>query len=118
MEPSSSRAARVLPVAAFAVLLFLLWRILLASFASAVRDATSDEGYYLRYMQAVHDGGLRVFPGLFGEWNRTSSAWIFPPPSRVGFIVVSALWANVFGATLDALQLLSLASHLLLCAVN
>ncbi|HEV8113974.1 MAG TPA: glycosyltransferase family 39 protein [Planctomycetota bacterium] len=102
----------------FVLALALLARILLASFGAAVRDVTSDDGYYLHYMQAVQQGGLSAFPRLFDQWNATTAAWIYPPPSRIGFIVVSALWANPFGASLESLQHLSFASHLALCVVN
>jgi 4-amino-4-deoxy-L-arabinose transferase-like glycosyltransferase len=118
METTPTRAERLLCPALFALALGLLAWILLSSFSSAVRDPTSDDGYYLSYMQSVHANGLRVFPALFEKWNATRADWIFPPPSRVGFIVVSALWAGIFGASLTALQHLSFASHLLLCVVN
>lgn len=118
MEPTPTRSDRLLCPALFAVALGILAWILLRSFASAVQDPTSDDGYYLGYMQNVHANGLRAFPALFERWNSTRADWIFPPPSRVGFIVVSALWAGLFGADLSSLQHLSFASHLLLCVVN
>jgi 4-amino-4-deoxy-L-arabinose transferase-like glycosyltransferase len=112
------RLERLLPPALFGVALVLLAWILVRSLSSAVRDERSDDGYYLHYMTMVRQQGLSVFPALFEQWNATKQAWIFPPPSRIGFIVASALWSNLFGANFDALQHLSLASHLLLCVVN
>jgi hypothetical protein len=117
-EREPARAARFLPPAIFVVALALLAWILVRSLPSAVRDEHSDDGYYLRYMTMVRQGGLSAFPGLFEWWNGTKDAWIFPPPSRIGFVVVSALWSIPFGTSFDALQSLSLASHLLLCVVN
>jgi 4-amino-4-deoxy-L-arabinose transferase-like glycosyltransferase len=117
-ESNPTRAERLLCPALFALALGLLAWILLRSFASAVKDPTSDDAYYLRYMQTVHADGLRAFPAMFEQWNATSADWIFPPPSRVGFIVVSGLWAGIFGTSLSSLQYLSFASHLLLCVVN
>jgi 4-amino-4-deoxy-L-arabinose transferase-like glycosyltransferase len=118
MEREPSRAERWLPPAIFAAALLLLAWILHGSLASAVKDERSDDGYYLYYMTSVRQQGLSVFPSLFETWNATKESWIFPPPSRVGFIVVSALWAGIFGASFDALQYLSLASFLALCVVN
>jgi len=116
--PDPSGAARFLPPALFGVALVLLGWILVRSLSSAVTDEGSDDGYYLRYMTAVRQRGLSVFPSLFEQWNAAKEAWIFPPPSRTGFVVVSALWAAIFGASFDALHSLSLASFLVLCAVN
>ncbi len=117
-ERAHSRAERLLPPAIFGVALVLLAWILVRSLPSAVTDPGSDDGYYLRYMTAVRQQGLSVFPSLFEQWNAAQEAWIFPPPSRIGFVLASALWSNLFGTTLAALQSLSLASHLLLCVVN
>ena len=118
MEPARSRADRILPPAIFGTALLLLAWILVRSLATAARDEGSDDGFYLHYMKSVHAGGLSVFPSLFETWNATQAWWIFPPPSRIGFIVASALWANLFGATFEALHTLSLVSHLVLCVVN
>jgi 4-amino-4-deoxy-L-arabinose transferase-like glycosyltransferase len=118
MDPEPTRSTRVLCAIFLALGVALLAWILQSSMQAAVRAPNADDGYYLRYMQRVRADGLAAFPGLFDEWNATPKDWIYPPPSRVGFIVVSALWAALFGATIHALQLLSLASHLLLCFVN
>ncbi|HEV8112675.1 MAG TPA: glycosyltransferase family 39 protein [Planctomycetota bacterium] len=118
MDPATTRSTRVLCAVLLALAVVLLAWILQGSMQAAVRAPNADDGYYLRYMQRVRESGLSAFPSLFDEWNATPKDWIYPPPSRVGFIVVSALWARLFGATIHALQLLSLASHLLLCVVN
>ena len=117
-ERDPQGAARLVPPAVFGVALLLLAWFLVRSLPSAVTDEGSDDGYYLRYMTAVRQQGLSAFPSLFEQWNAAKEAWIFPPPSRVGFVVVSALWAGIFGAGFDALHSLSLASFLVLCAVN
>ena len=118
MNDAPSREGRV-PCAVLLVLFlaFLAW-ILLGSMGAAVREPNSDDGFYLRYMQTVGQGGLGALPGLFEQWNATQKSWIHPPPSRIGFIAVSALWGKAFGATFASLQHLSLASHLLLCVVS
>lgn len=118
VEREPGRGERLLPPALFGAALVVLAFVLVRSLSSAVKDERSDDGYYLHYMTLVRQQGLSVFPALFEQWNATKEFWIFPPPSRIGFIVVSALWSNVFGTTFDALQYLSLASHLVLCVVN
>jgi hypothetical protein len=75
---------------------------------------TSDEGYYLKYMRDVGEQGLGAFPDLFRYYLGDARHHIFPPPSRVGFAVVSAAWGVATEASLPALSKLSLASHLLL----
>jgi hypothetical protein len=88
----------------------VVW-VLVDSLPGAPVRPNSDDGYYLHYMQMVHDHGLPAFPGLAKAWIEDQRSWIFPPPSRIGFIVVSALWGGLFGTTLLSLQWLSLASH-------
>lgn len=118
-RPRPARStARALPPILFALALALLATILIRSMGAAVRDPKSDDGYYLRYMQVVGREGPTAFPRLFDEWNATPKDWIFPPPSRIGFIAVSALWSKLFGANYQALQTLSIASHLLLVLLN
>jgi 4-amino-4-deoxy-L-arabinose transferase-like glycosyltransferase len=96
----------------FAAALVLAVLVIQSSFSAATLDPASDDGYYLKYMQSVHEHGLGVLPKLFDDWNANRQHWIYPPPSRVGFIAVSALWAAMFGASLTALQYLSVASFL------
>lgn len=115
---SQRRMLAVLPPLAFALALGLAAWVIVASLPAAKLDPDSDDGLYLLYMDTVHRQGLSAFPGLFEEWNREPDNWIYPPPSRVGFIVVSALWAGLWGASLASLQALSVASHLLGSLVN
>lgn len=89
--------------------------VALASTLGDVRyQPTSDEGYYLKYMRDVGEQGLKAFPDLFRYYLGDARHHIFPPPSRVGFAVVSAAWGVATEASLPALSKLSLASHLLL----
>ena len=108
----------LLPGVVFALALCGAAWVIVASLPHAPLEPDSDDGFYMRYMQAVHERGLSAFPGLFEKWNADEASWIFPPPSRIGFIVVSALWAGLFGPTLFALQALSITSHLLGSLVN
>ncbi len=78
----------------------------------------SDDGYYLRYMQEVAERGLGAVPGQFTFYLSEPRHWIFPPPSRVGFTLVCALWGELFGVSLRTISLLSLASHLALVVVS
>ena len=111
-------AGGALPPFLFLIVLALLASILIRSMEAAVRVPSSDDGYYLHYMQTIDTTGVSGFPLLFEQWTANPKSWLFPPPSRVGFIVVSAAWAQLFGANYHALQCLSLASHLLLVVLN
>ena len=99
-----------------AIFAVVAWMLL--SSLPGPHDAASDDGYYVRFMTTVSQRGLGALPGLFERWNATREDWIFPPPSRVGFVVVSALWAKVFGASLDSLSKMSAVSHLVLVLVT
>jgi len=89
-----------------------------ATVASTLGDVRyqpgSDEGFYLKYMQDVCERGPGALPDLFRYYLGDTRAHIFPPPSRVGFVAVSAAWGALTETTLPALSRLSLASHLAL----
>jgi hypothetical protein len=85
---------RAIPPILLVLAIALLASILVRSMDAAAREPTADDGYYLRFMQRVGAEGLPAFPRLFDEWNATPKDWIFPPPSRVGFIVATALWCR------------------------
>jgi 4-amino-4-deoxy-L-arabinose transferase-like glycosyltransferase len=77
-----------------------------------------DGHWYMRFMSAVAKDGPRVFPSLFDGWNADQHNWIFPPPSRIGFILTSAVFARLFGATAETLGALSLASFFAWIVIN
>jgi 4-amino-4-deoxy-L-arabinose transferase-like glycosyltransferase len=119
-QPIRDRSAfpSAVPPIVFALALCVATWIIFASFGATNHEARGDGRFYLHYMETVHERGLAVFPALFRDWNADQQSWIFPPPSRAGFIVISALWAGIFGASIVALQYLSIAAHLLSCVVN
>jgi 4-amino-4-deoxy-L-arabinose transferase-like glycosyltransferase len=115
MSPTPAPAWRrtnVIAPIVFAIALAIAAALVVGSLASAPHDARGDGHFYLQYMQQVHEHGLSVFPSLFDHWNGDAGSWDSPPPSRIGFIVVSAVSAAVFGPTIDALQYLSIAAYL------
>lgn len=118
MDATPARLDRLACAVVLAVALSLLAWILLGSMQAAARPVVADVEFYVRYMKTVGTSGLAAFPKLFEEWNATQKSWIYPPPSRVGFVVVSAVWGRLFGPTMRSLQFLSFAAHLLLCVVN
>jgi 4-amino-4-deoxy-L-arabinose transferase-like glycosyltransferase len=109
---SAWRRTNALAPIVFAIALAVAVAIVVGSIASAPHDARGDGEYYLQYMQQVHEHGLSVFPSLFDHWNGDAGSWNSPPPSRIGFIVVSTAGAALFGPTIDALQYLSIAAYL------
>jgi len=113
-EPPGRRLCPIL----FALTLALLGWILVDSLPPAAQPAKGDDDYYLRYMQTVAADGVSALPRLVEQWKATPRDRIFPPPTRVGYIVLTAAWGKILGATYRSLQTLSLAAFLLLCAVN
>jgi 4-amino-4-deoxy-L-arabinose transferase-like glycosyltransferase len=102
----------------FAVVLGLIVWVLLPSLDSAPYSPTSDDGYYLHFMDVVSREGVSAFPELFAAWNANPRDWLYPPPLRIGFIIASAGWAKLFGASLEALSWLSFGSHLAWTSIN
>lgn len=89
-----------------------------SSLDAVAYNSRSDDGYYLHYMSEVASRGPGAFPDLFRTYLGDERHWIYPSPSRVGFIAASALWSKVFGLSLASLSELSLASHLALILVS
>lgn len=107
-------ASRVLLGLALA---FVAWAVA-SHFPPVPARARGDDQYYLRYLQVVSADGLSAFPGLFAKWNASQVDRIFPPPSRLGYILTSVAWGKLVGADYRSLQTLSLACFLLLCVLN
>jgi 4-amino-4-deoxy-L-arabinose transferase-like glycosyltransferase len=105
-----TRPGLAVRLAALALAGLVLW-LLARTLANVPYDPKSDDGYYLAYARAVAERGPAAFPGLFSSWNADSGNWIYPSPLRIFFVLVSALWVKLFGASLPALSWLSVASH-------
>jgi 4-amino-4-deoxy-L-arabinose transferase-like glycosyltransferase len=103
---------------ALAALVAAVWGLLTPTLDRVGYQPLSDDGYYLRYMQELVDKGPAAFPDQFQFYLGDQKHWIFPSPSRMGFTIVSALFALVFGASLSTLSYVSLASHLALIVVT
>jgi 4-amino-4-deoxy-L-arabinose transferase-like glycosyltransferase len=100
-----------------AVLALLAWSVA-SELPPVPVKAKGDDQYYLRYLQAVGNDGLRAFPGLFERWNASPVDRIFPSPLRVGFVLTSVAWGRIVGPDYRSLQTLSLACFLLACVLN
>ena len=116
MDAPGARPRLSLPHAlGFAAVLALVAWMLIASLGKAWHAPDSDEGYYLYFESNVQQHGLRVFPELFRSWNANDIVsdildrpnWWHPPPYRLGYIVVAAWWARLFGASIASLSWLS-----------
>jgi 4-amino-4-deoxy-L-arabinose transferase-like glycosyltransferase len=75
--------------------------------------STKDEGYYLKYAAAIGNNGISYFPQLFREYIGHEENWLFPNPLRIGHILISASFVNIFGETFQSLVWLSFVSYLL-----
>lgn len=128
MDAPAQPARLSLPHAlGFALVLALVAWVAIQGLAGAAYAPHSDDGYYLHFMRNVHEHGVGIFPELFDAWNANEvvsqtrlnkPSWANPPPWRIGFIVFTAWWAQLFGASLQSLSWLSTASHLACCAGN
>lgn len=113
-EQPSSATARLLGWLGALAIATLVGLAVGATLGDVRYQASSDEGFYLKYMQDVCERGPGALPDLFRYYLGDTRAHIFPPPSRVGFVAVSAAWGGLTETTLPALSRLSLASHLAL----
>ncbi|HAW49739.1 TPA: hypothetical protein DCX16_02155 [bacterium] len=78
----------------------------------------ADEGYYLGYASYMANKGIGGFPDLLKEYMENEKHWIFPPPTRAGFVLISSVWFKVFGPSFLSLAQLSLFSFFLFLLVS
>lgn len=122
-SPARDRLAALAGWAGVLAVLALVVLLISPHMGSVQHQAQADEGFYLSYATFVADHGWSSFPRLFDAWLARDVNWIFPPPSRVAFIVVGAWWRGFGEATTDLneqlthLAQLSLAAHVCTVAV-
>lgn len=67
----------------------------------------ADEGYYFHYAKTIALGGVSKFPELIDNYTKDPRGYLFPPPSRVGFIIPAAFWLKIFGVSFVSLATFS-----------
>lgn len=78
------------------------------SFKNIKFAENADEGYYLQYANYIGHKGLGGFQDLFKGYIENQQNWFFPNPLRIGFIILSSIWLNIFGYSFLNLAYLSL----------
>jgi hypothetical protein len=77
------------------VVFLVVFALSLAVLIPWVRDVPyrvgADEGVYLRYAKAVSHDGLRSLPGLMRSYLQDANPGMWPPPTRVGFLIPAAV---------------------------
>jgi hypothetical protein len=120
-EPRWPRGELLERCCAFAILLSVLSVVtVVAVHALQVVgfNPQDDEGTYRHFVMRLDSRGLLSYPSLFREFNADPERWMSPWPSRVGYVLIAWLAAQVSGATFATLTYVSFASHLLTVAVN
>lgn len=74
----------------------------------------ADEGHYLSYARTLSVGGPAALAQATRDYLDAPDAGIFPPPTRVGFLLPAALALRICGDGFDALSQVSLGAHLAL----
>lgn len=78
-----------------------------------------DELIYLKYARSLNDGGLAQFEQFAREYSATPALWVYPPPTRVLYVLVAALGCRlVEPCSGRGIALTSLASGIALVAVT
>ncbi len=85
----------------YAIIIFLVFvSILSVYFFIPSEDSfmkRADEGYYFIFASRVAERGLSQFPALIKSYASNTELHLYPPPSRVGHILLTALWLKLFG---------------------
>jgi len=79
---------------------------------------TADEGYYFKFATIIAQKGIVAFPSLIKSYASDIEAHLFPPPSRAGHILLTALWLKLFGASFIALAKFSFFCYFLFIIIN
>ena len=77
-----------------------------------------DEGVYRSFVQRLDHRGLGAYPSLFRDFNSDPQHWMAPLPSRVGYVLVVWLAAQLAGLSFALLSNISFVAHLALVALN
>jgi 4-amino-4-deoxy-L-arabinose transferase-like glycosyltransferase len=119
-EPESRRDTSILARAVVLAAVAISAWITASTMGTVPYRPGSDDGYYLRYMQRVANQGPEALPRLHRWWLEEDEGrhHIYPPPTRVGFIALTALWAKPFGVSFESLAWFSWASFLALIALH
>lgn len=81
-------------------------------------EPSGDPRYYIRYVNAVSEQGLAAFPALFREYLSDPQHWVFPPPSRIGYVLAALPFTPASGADTLSLSALSLAAFVATVAIS
>jgi hypothetical protein len=77
----------------------------------------ADEGYYFKFADIIAEKGISAFPPLIKSYAIDTQAHLYPPPSRVGHILLTALWFKIFGASFISLAKFSFFCYILFILV-
>lgn len=98
--------------ALLALLAMLAAAAVLALTLPHVRHAAdADEGVYFRYVQELDEHGLGALPDLHARFAADRRLSAFPPPTRVGYLLLALGWCALFGTSFAALSALSAVCH-------
>ncbi len=89
----------------------ILWLVLFMAVAGvalrvrlhdqAVTERTPDERVYMADATRITESGPGAIRALVADLNQTRDQWIYPPPTRVGFIFLVAGVMKITGATAE-----------------
>jgi hypothetical protein len=66
-----------------------------------VAQRTPDEKFYMDYATQVADSGIQGARALLDRYNRDTRQWIYPPPTRFGYINLVAAVMKLSGASAE-----------------
>ncbi len=81
------------------------------------QNKNSDEYFYLSYAQQISQTGLSGFKDLTTWYSQSEENRYHPSPLRAGYILLTVLFINIFGATFSALVILSFICFALSCLI-
>jgi 4-amino-4-deoxy-L-arabinose transferase-like glycosyltransferase len=64
-----------------------------------VVNRTPDEQVYVLYAKQLADNGLTHLPSVIAQYNQNSRLWIYPPPTRAGYLVLLAIAMKIMRST-------------------
>jgi tetratricopeptide (TPR) repeat protein len=82
-----------------ALILLSVWAIIFRWDAmQSIKKRTPDERVYASYADSVVKSGPAAIRSLVDNYNQVKTQWIYPPPTRVGYICLVAALEKISGA--------------------
>jgi len=110
--------SRIFRITALCLILFSVFTVFYTTPGEDSFAKQADEGYYFMYAKTIKDMGIGQFPILLKHYLSNKVVQLFPHPSRIGHILMTALWFEIFPNTFLSLARFSFFCFILFLIIS